>query len=166
MQDLKQQFTVGDFVLTAALRFDWHVLQTVTTGFTSLEQRITEVSRATVRVGDELESLDRLRTRASDARDIISYYHDFAKGDTTAIEGLRKSGREGRAKVAVLLRRLSSVAKEVEDVPGGEQTRDAIDKYCERFENSMLKLFDQYYKKGDPKSMAVRAHAVSIMATC
>ena len=33
--------------------------------------------------GDELETLDRLRTRASEARDIITYYYDFAKGDLT-----------------------------------------------------------------------------------
>lgn len=36
------------------------------------------------------------------------------------------------------------------------QTREIIDKYCERFEKDMLKLFDRYYRKGDPKMMAVR----------
>lgn len=83
-------------------------MQAVTTGFQNLETRISEVGRTTVRVGkpdqyskacrisltiplsiipiipgDELESLDRLRTRASEARDIITYYYEFAKGDFT-----------------------------------------------------------------------------------
>lgn len=39
--------------------------------------------RLTFGAGDELETLDRLRTRASEARDIINYYYDFAKGDLT-----------------------------------------------------------------------------------
>lgn len=55
--------------------------QSVTTGFANLETRISEVGRTTVRVGDDLETMDRLRTRASEARDIITYYYEFAKGD-------------------------------------------------------------------------------------
>ena len=39
---------------------------------------------------------------------------------TCRIEALRKEGRDGRAKVAVILRRLASVAKEIEDVEGGD----------------------------------------------
>jgi hypothetical protein len=35
------------------------------------------------------------------------------------------------------------------------QTRDTIEKFCERFEKEMLKSFDRYYRKGDPKAMAV-----------
>ena len=41
-------------------------------------------------------------------------------GAANSIETLRKEGREGRAKVANILRRLASVAKEIEDVEGGE----------------------------------------------
>ena len=72
------------------------------------------------------------------------------------LEQIRKEeGREGRAKVAVIARRLAILAKEVETMEGGEETRASIDKYCERFEKDMLKLFDRYYRKGDPKMMAV-----------
>lgn len=85
----------------------------------------------------------------------------------------KEGGKEGRAKVAVAARRLMSLAKEVEGVEGAEavsftspseiitltshhsQTRDTIEKYCERFEKDMLRLFDRYYRKGDPKAMAV-----------
>lgn len=39
------------------------------------------------------------------------------------------------------------------------QTRDAIDKYCEKFETDMLKHFDRYYQRGDPTMMAVSSCA-------
>lgn len=34
------------------------------------------------------------------------------------------------------------------------QTRDLIDAYCERFERDMLKLFDKFYRRSDPRTMA------------
>ena len=37
-----------------------------------------------------------------------------------------------------------------------EQTREQIDKYCEKFEKDMLGLFDRSYRKGNPSMMTVR----------
>jgi hypothetical protein len=37
-----------------------------------------------------------------------------------------------------------------------EQTRENIDKYCEKFEKDMLGLFDRSYRKGNPAMMTVR----------
>jgi len=34
-----------------------------------------------------------------------------------------------------------------------DQTRENIDRYCEKFEKDMLHLFDRAYRKGDPKMM-------------
>lgn len=53
---------------------------------------------------------------------MIDYYNQFSKGDTTKLDALRKEGREGRRQVAVLLRRLTTVAKEV-DLPSAEKVR-------------------------------------------
>jgi hypothetical protein len=36
------------------------------------------------------------------------------------------------------------------------QTRENIDRYCEKFEKDMLYLFDRSYRKGEPKIMHVR----------
>ena len=36
-----------------------------------------------------------------------------------------------------------------------QQTRENIDRYCEKFEKDMLYLFDRCYRKGDPKLMHV-----------
>ncbi|GAA6015669.1 hypothetical protein JCM10207_008166 [Rhodosporidiobolus poonsookiae] len=129
--------------------------ETVNTQFQALDQKITSVGRTAVRIGEQLESIDRLRQRGSEAHDLILYYNEFAAGDTSRLDRMRKDGgREGRQKVAVAARRLLSLSKEVEGVDGAEKTRETIERYCERFEKDMLRLFDRYYRKGDPKAMA------------
>ncbi|BGP13181.1 hypothetical protein JCM10213_000239 [Rhodosporidiobolus nylandii] len=129
--------------------------ETVNTQFSTLDQKITSVGRTAVRIGEQLESIDRLRQRGSEAHDLILYYNEFAAGDTSRLERMRKEGgREGRQKVAVAARRLLSLSKEVEGVEGADKTRETIERYCERFEKDMLRLFDRYYRKGDPKAMA------------
>ncbi|KAJ1030975.1 hypothetical protein NDA18_002200 [Ustilago nuda] len=122
--------------------------------FTSLEDRISEVGRTAIRIGEQLETIDKQRNRASEAHDLIEFYYMFARGDTSKLERLRKEGgREGRMKTAVIARRLAAISREV-DVAGSDQTRDAIDRYCERFERDMLKLFDKFYRRSDPKMMS------------
>lgn len=61
-----------------------------------------------------MESVHQQRQRAQAAYDLIDYYGQFAKDDTTRVDALKKEGKEGRRKVAVLLRRLATVAKEVD----------------------------------------------------
>lgn len=72
--------------------------------------------------GEQLESVHLQRERAQAAYDLIDYYNQFSKDDVSRIEALRKEGKEGRRRVAVLLRRLSTVAKEV-DLPTAEKVR-------------------------------------------
>jgi len=129
-------------------------LNNVTQEFSGLNSKITEVGKTAIRIGEQLESIDRVRSRATDAHDIILYYNEFARGETTRLEALRKEGKEGRAKVAVIARRLLTVAREIEGVDGSEVTKATIEKYAERFEKDMLRLFEKAYLKGEPKSMA------------
>ncbi|KAG0145204.1 hypothetical protein CROQUDRAFT_659005 [Cronartium quercuum f. sp. fusiforme G11] len=129
-------------------------LESVSRQFSGLDAKITEVGKTAIRIGEQLEAIDRVRSRASDAHDIILYYNEFARGDTTRLEALRKEGKQGRATVALVIRRLLAVAKEVEGVEGGEETRATIEKYAERFEKDMLRLFEKAYLKGEPKAMA------------
>jgi len=141
--------------------------ETVNSQFQTLDSKITSVGRTAVRIGEQLESIDKLRKRASEAHDLILYYNEFAVGDTTRLELMRKEGgREGRQKVAVAARRLLSLSKEVdigqgEGGEGADKVREGIERYCERFEKDMLKLFDKYYRRGDPKAMAVRLFFLS-----
>ncbi|KAI0637961.1 exocyst complex protein [Trametes polyzona] len=120
--------------------------------FSGMETKMNEVGRTAIRIGEQMESVHQQRQRAQAAYDLIDYYGQFAKDDTTRIDALKKEGKEGRRKVAVLLRRLATVAKEV-DLPHSDKTRENIDRYCEKFEKDMLHLFDRAYRRGDPKMM-------------
>jgi len=125
--------------------------------------------------GEQLESVHHHRERAKAAYDLIDYYNQFSRGEISRLDFLKKEGKEGRRQVAIILRRLVIVAKEV-DLSYAEkvtppplckwlfndnwhiQTRETIDKYCETFEKEVLNLFDRAYRKGDPKMMHVRGY--------
>ncbi|KAJ2931598.1 hypothetical protein H1R20_g5516, partial [Candolleomyces eurysporus] len=126
--------------------------EAVSNSFSGMESRMNVVSSTAVRIGDQLETVHIERQRAQAAYDLIDFYNQFSKGDTSRLDTLRKEGRAGRRQVAVILRRLTTVAKEV-DLPNSDKTRENIDKYCEKFEKEMLSLFDRCYRKGDPKMM-------------
>ena len=74
----------------------------------------------TLYIGEQLESVSIERQRAQAAHDLIDFYNQFTRGDTTRLDTLKKEGREGRRQVAVLLRRLTTVAREV-DLPNSEK---------------------------------------------
>ncbi|KAG5650308.1 hypothetical protein H0H81_012675 [Sphagnurus paluster] len=126
--------------------------QAVSGSFLGMEARMNQVSSTAVRIGEQLETVHIERQRAQAAYDIIDFYNQLSKGDTARLDTLRKEGRAGRRQVAVILRRLNTVAKEV-DLPTADKTRENIEKYCEKFEKEMLNLFDRCYRKGDPKMM-------------
>ena len=71
-------------------------------------------------VGEQLESVHQQRQRAHAAYDLIDFYNQFARDDTLRLDGMKKEGKDGRRKVAVLLRRLATVAKEV-DLPHSDK---------------------------------------------
>ncbi|KAJ6515675.1 exocyst complex protein [Mycena sanguinolenta] len=126
--------------------------EAVGNSFGGMESRMNEVSSTAVRIGEQLETVHIERQRAQAAYDLIDFYNQFSRGDTNRLDTLRKEGRAGRRQVAVLLRRLNTVAKEV-DLPTADKTRENIEKYCEKFEKEMLNLFDRCYRRGDPKMM-------------
>lgn len=126
--------------------------EAVGSSFSTMESKMNEVGRTAVRIGEQLESIHIERQRAQAAHDLINYYNQFSRGDTSHLDALKKEGREGRSQVAIILRRLTTVAREV-DLPSADKTRENIDKYCEKFEKDMIYLFDRCYRKGDPKLM-------------
>ena len=69
-----------------------------------------------------MESVHQQRQRAQAAYDLIDFYNQFARDDTLRLDGMKKEGKDGRRKVAVLLRRLATVAKEV-DLPHSDKVR-------------------------------------------
>lgn len=73
--------------------------------------------------GEQLESVHLQRQRAQAAYDLIDYYMQFSRDDTSRIDSLKKEGKEGRGQVAVLLRRLATLAKEI-DLPTADKVGD------------------------------------------
>jgi len=151
---------VSQSVYTKKIRQLMNNFDATQSSFNSLQERISDVGRTAIRIGEQLEALDRQRNRASETHDLIEYYYMFAHQDTKRLDQLRKEGgREGRLKAATVLRRLNVISREV-DIEGSADTREAIERYCEQFERDMLKLFDKYYRRSDPKLMSHIAHVL------
>jgi len=79
--------------------------------------------------GEQLETVHLQRQRAQAAYDLIDYYTQFSRDDTSRIDSLKKEGKEGRRQVAILLRRLATLAKEI-DLP----TADKVDRNSQSME--------------------------------
>ncbi len=73
-------------------------------------------------LGEQLETVHLQRQRAQAAYDLIDYYTQFSRDDTSRIDSLNKDGKDGRRQVAILLRRLATLAREI-DLP----TADKVD---------------------------------------
>jgi exocyst complex component 5 len=78
--------------------------------------------------GEQLETVHLQRQRAQAAYDLIDYYTQFSRDDTSRIDGLKKDGRDGRHQVAILLRRLATLAREI-DLPTAEKVVHTLLKF-------------------------------------
>jgi len=110
-------------------------------------------------VGEQMESIEKQRARATEARDLIMYFLDFNQGEGSLLGELRMQGIEGEYKAAVMARRLQALANEV-DAPGTEVAKGRIAEYCQNLETSLLTSFDQAYRMGDIASMAACARTL------
>ncbi|KAF8426330.1 exocyst complex component Sec10-like protein [Tirmania nivea] len=109
--------------------------------FQRLDASIADGGGTAVRIGGELEQLDKQRQRAADAMFLIRCYSDFCHGDASRLEALRKTGRiEDSIKCAVVARQLTMIARRSE---GSSQSRDLIEKFSETLEKDLLKQFDR-----------------------
>ena len=157
---LNSAVQVSQSVYTKKIRQLTNNFDATQSSFDSLQTRISEVGRTAIRIGEQLEALDRQRTRASETKDLIEFYYMFARGSSERLDYLRKhAGRDGRLKAATILRRLAVISREV-DIEGSSATSHAIERYCEQFERDMLRLFDKYYRRSDPKMMSHIAHVL------
>ncbi|WVQ74124.1 hypothetical protein IAR50_003715 [Cryptococcus sp. DSM 104548] len=96
--------------------------ETIGKSFTNLESKITDVGRTAIRIGEQLESLHQTRSTAQSTSLLLSYYlsatHTSSTDEQTSpLEQLfaTRANRAGREKLAVVLRRLMIVAKDVAD---------------------------------------------------
>lgn len=87
--------------------------------------------------------LRRLMAVAKDMADNAASALTDAEGEAAATGDADKSGAK------LVLKRRSEKER-------AERVRDEVERYCERFEKEVLRLFDRSYRKGDPRMMAVR----------
>jgi len=74
---------------------------------------------------------------------------DMADNASTALaEAEAPEGEDKTVNNKLVVRRRSEKEK-------AERVRDEVERYCERFEKEVLRLFDRSYRKGDPRMMAV-----------
>lgn len=52
-----------------------------------------------IRIGEQLETIDKQRSRASESRDIIEYFMEFQEGNSERLSLLCEGGEEGQLKV-------------------------------------------------------------------
>ncbi len=102
--------------------------EAIGSSFNNLESKISDVGRTAVRIGEQLESLHQTRSTAQSTSLLVSYYLSLVHQTSTTpdpdnpapsnpLETLfaTRTSRDGRARLAVILRRLMAVAKDVAD---------------------------------------------------
>jgi hypothetical protein len=76
---------------------------------------------------------------------------DMADNAGTALTEAETTTDDDKEKMG----RAKMVVKRRSEKEKAERVRDEVERYCERFEKEVLRLFDRSYRKGDPRMMAV-----------
>ncbi|OLL26522.1 Exocyst complex component sec10 [Neolecta irregularis DAH-3] len=122
--------------------------------FEGLERRINEVGNTAIRIGEQLEQVDKQQQRASEGEFLVASYLDFRQGDSSKLEALRREkSHEAKARCAMFTRRLLAICKDV-NLEGAEATREHVEKFSEVVEKDLLKQFDKAYRHGDFTGMS------------
>lgn len=124
--------------------------------FHKLDSSIADGGGIAVRIGAELEQLDKQRERAEDARFVIQCYTEFSKGDIGRLERLRRTGKiEDSIRCAVVSRQLSLIVKRAEGTEANPRTKELIENFSEVLEQDLLRQFDDAYRKFNTEAMKV-----------
>lgn len=116
-----------------------------------------------MRIGGQLEQLDKQRQRAEDATFLIQCYTEFRMGDTSRLERLRKTGKtEDSIRCAVVARQLSMITKRMEAAGQADQTKELVEKFSETLEKDLLRQFDRAYRKSDWDMMRVKKRSLKL----
>ncbi|CCX34869.1 exocyst complex component Sec10-like protein [Pyronema domesticum] len=116
--------------------------------FHRLDNSITDGGGMAVRIGGQLEALDKQRQRAEDAKFLIACYTEFSRGETRRLEKLRRTGRiEDSIRCAVVSRQLSLIVKRNEGAAANVKTKELIESFSESLEQDLLKQFDDAYRR-------------------
>lgn len=124
--------------------------------FQRLDSSISDGGGMAVRIGGQLEQLEKQRERAEDAKFLIQCYTEFSRGNIGRLERLRKTGRiEDSIRCAVVSRQLSLVVKRSGGPGAHRRTKELIEVFSETLEQDLLKQFDDAYRKFNMDAMKV-----------
>ena len=73
----------------------------------------------------------------------------------TEASATKENGDEGTPGLAKL------IVKKRSEKEKADRVKDEVERYCEKFEKEVLRLFDRSYRKGDPRMMAVSRFRIS-----
>ncbi|KAL0631485.1 Exocyst complex component 5 [Maublancomyces gigas] len=122
--------------------------------FQRLDSSISDGGGMAVRIGGQLEQLDKQRQRAEDAKFLIQCYTEFSRGDRGRLESLRRTGRiEDSIRCAVVGRQLSLIVKRTEGPGTNARTKELIESFSETLEQDLLKQFDDAYRRFNVEAM-------------
>ncbi|KAJ3387843.1 Exocyst complex component 5 [Entophlyctis sp. JEL0112] len=139
-------------------------VENVQSAFKSLEQHLSDVGKTAIRIGEQLETIDKQRRTASETKDLIYFFQDFnSRSHSTdesstekltpepfALEVFRNSGNEAAAQVNLGVN---------EDIFKAHQKRpkakENMEKFSEELETSVLDQFHNAYSAGDRATMNV-----------
>ncbi len=147
-------------------------------GATNGARSIEAGGNVAVKIGEELEELDRQSRRAQDAKFLIQCWIEVSQtGELSSLENIRQhGGGEGKVRCAVLARQLTRISQRLDPASWNQvngdgrvghspsatnghshdhNTREAIEKFAETLEKDLLQQFDDFYRNQDFEGMRV-----------
>lgn len=73
--------------------------------------------------------------------------------EAEAVAAKEKEGNSNVEEGTPVLAKL--IVKKKTEREKADRVKDEVERYCEKFEKEVLRLFDRSYRKGDPRMMAV-----------
>ncbi len=132
--------------------------QEVLTDFSSVDSRLGMVANTAIRIGEQLETLDKNRTKAFEASEMIEFFNCFNQNNPKPLNDLLNAGKEFR--VALICKRLATLSKEV-DLPGSEhvfffyKAQKNIQSFNQEFEKELIRRFNMGYVEKNISEMNV-----------
>jgi exocyst complex component 5 len=90
------------------------LIQETNKQFELLNSRLGLVGNTAIRIGEQLETIDKHKKRASEAKDLIQYVQEFNAGQFSRLLSLRQDGFAGEFQTAIILRRLNTIVQEMD----------------------------------------------------
>jgi exocyst complex component 5 len=90
--------------------------------FSSLEKRLMEVGKIAIRIGEQLESVEKQRSRAAEARDLLANFSQTKAGNFSQLDDLQYGSNEDLLKCAVAVKRLLAICRGL-DMPNTAKCR-------------------------------------------